>query len=119
MVKSAQQLHEAVVLAWCWSAITALGFTLIFSLWGSHIIELLTSIDEVRTTAQTYLIWLVLLPLWSFSSYLFDGVYIGAAKGKVMRNSMILATLGRFSQHGIYCRRYYYPSKPIMPSGPP
>ncbi|CAD6364683.1 DNA damage-inducible protein F [Shewanella hafniensis] len=94
--KRAQQLHEAVVLAWCWSAITALGFTLIFSLWGSHIIELLTSIDEVRTTAQTYLIWLVLLPLWSFSSYLFDGVYIGAAKGKVMRNSMILATFGAF-----------------------
>lgn len=94
--KRAQQLHEAVVLAWCWSAITALGFTLIFSLWGSHIIELLTSIDEVRTTAQTYLIWLVLLPLWSFSSYLFDGVYIGAAQGKVMRNSMILATFGAF-----------------------
>ncbi len=94
--KRAQQLHEAVVLAWCWSAITALGFTLIFSLWGSHIIELLTTIDEVRTTAQTYLIWLVLLPLWSFSSYLFDGVYIGAAQGKVMRNSMIIATFGAF-----------------------
>lgn len=94
--KRAQQLYEAVVLAWCWSAITALGFTLIFSLWGSHIIELLTSIDEVRTTAQTYLIWLVLLPLWSFSSYLFDGVYIGAAQGKVMRNSMIIATFGAF-----------------------
>ncbi|KEK26703.1 MATE family efflux transporter [Shewanella xiamenensis] len=94
--KRAQQLHEAVVLAWCWSAITAVGFTLIFSLWGSHIIELLTSIDKVRTTAQTYLIWLVLLPLWSFSSYLFDGVYIGAAQGKVMRNSMIIATFGAF-----------------------
>ncbi|MEL4287297.1 MATE family efflux transporter [Shewanella xiamenensis] len=94
--KRAQQLHEAVVLAWCWSAITAVGFTLIFSLWGSHIIELLTSIDKVRTTAQTYLIWLILLPLWSFSSYLFDGVYIGAAQGKVMRNSMIIATFGAF-----------------------
>ncbi|MDL3986701.1 MATE family efflux transporter [Shewanella xiamenensis] len=94
--KRAQQLHEAVVLAWCWSAITAVGFALIFSLWGSHIIELLTSIDKVRTTAQTYLIWLVLLPLWSFSSYLFDGVYIGAAQGKVMRNSMIIATFGAF-----------------------
>lgn len=94
--KRAQQLHEAVVLAWCWSAITAVGFTLIFSLWGSHIIELLTSIDKVRTTAQTYLIWLVLLPLWSFSSYLFDGAYIGAAQGKVMRNSMIIATFGAF-----------------------
>ncbi|GIU03938.1 MATE family efflux transporter [Shewanella glacialipiscicola] len=94
--KQAKQLKEAVILAWCWSAITALGFCAFFGLFGSKIIALLTSINEVRTTAQTYLIWLIFLPLWSFSSYLFDGVYIGAAKGKVMRNSMILATFGAF-----------------------
>ena len=94
--KQAEQLREAVILAWCWSAITALGFCAVFSLFGSNIIALLTSINEVRATAQTYLIWLIFLPLWSFSSYLFDGVYIGAAKGKVMRNSMILATFGAF-----------------------
>ena len=33
---------------------------------GSNIIALLTSINEVRATAQTYLIWLIFLPLWSF-----------------------------------------------------
>ncbi|MFB2682512.1 MATE family efflux transporter [Shewanella mangrovisoli] len=94
--KRTQPLREAVLLAWCWSAISALGFSLIFYLFGDHIIGLLTNIDEVRTTAQIYLPWLILLPLWSFSSYLFDGVYIGAAKGKVMRNSMIIATFGAF-----------------------
>ncbi|MGL4515118.1 MAG: MATE family efflux transporter, partial [Shewanella sp.] len=50
----------------------------------------------VRATAQQYLAWLIVMPLIAFSSYLFDGVYIGAAKGKVMRNSMILATFGAF-----------------------
>ncbi|MCL1091455.1 MATE family efflux transporter [Shewanella profunda] len=94
--KNTQLLRDTVILAWCWSAIAALGFCVAFSLWGNNIIALMTSIDEVKTTAQTYLIWLILLPLWSFSSYLFDGVYIGAAKGKVMRNSMIFATFGAF-----------------------
>ncbi len=94
--KRAQPLREAVLLAWCWSAIAALGFSLVFYLWGNHIIGLLTNIVEVKATAQVYLPWLILLPLWSFSSYLFDGVYIGGAQGKVMRNSMIIATFGAF-----------------------
>ncbi|MGL5361220.1 MAG: MATE family efflux transporter [Shewanella sp.] len=92
----ARELAAAVSLAWAWSAVVALGFCLVFGLWGGQIIGLLTSITEVQTTAQTYLIWLIFMPLISFSSYLFDGVYIGAAKGKVMRNSMIFATFGAF-----------------------
>lgn len=94
--KQAEQLREAVRLAGCWAAIIAFGFCAVFSLWGSNIIALLTNINEVRTTAETYLIWLIFMPLWSFISYLFDGVYIGAAKGAVMRNSMIFATFGAF-----------------------
>jgi MATE family multidrug resistance protein len=34
------------------------------------------------------------MPILAFGCYLFDGVYIGAAQGQVMRNSMILATFG-------------------------
>lgn len=94
--KNTTLLRDSVTLAWCWSAIIAIVFCLTFALGGNTIIQLLTNIDEVRTTAEDYLIWLIFLPLWSFSSYLFDGVYIGAAQGKVMRNSMIIATFGVF-----------------------
>lgn len=94
--KNTTLLRDSVTLAWCWSAIIAIGFCLMFALGGDTIIHLLTSIDEVRTTAKDYLIWLIFLPLWSFSSYLFDGVYIGAAQGKAMRNSMIIATFAVF-----------------------
>lgn len=94
--KQPQSLKDAVTLAWGWSALCALGFCVAFGLWGTQIIALLTSIEGVRATAQQYLVWLIVMPLIAFSSYLFDGVYIGAAKGKVMRNSMILATFGAF-----------------------
>ncbi|MGS0689579.1 MATE family efflux transporter [Shewanella sp. 30m-9] len=94
--KNSRLMQESVTLAWAWSAIAALGFTLFFALAGSHIIALLTSISEVKEVAEQYLIWVIFLPLLAFGSYLFDGVYIGAAKGKVMRNSMILSTFGVF-----------------------
>lgn len=94
--KNKALMHDTVMLAWLWSAISAILFTLIFAFAGNSIIEMLTNIEEVRAVAGSYLFWIVLLPLLSFGSYLFDGVYIGAAKGKVMRNSMIISTFGIF-----------------------
>ncbi len=94
--KNKTLMRDSVTLAWIWSAISAVLFTLLFAIGGKSIIEMLTSIEEVRLVAGEYLFWIVLLPLLSFGSYLFDGVYIGAAKGKVMRNSMIISTFGIF-----------------------
>ncbi|MBE8167113.1 MAG: MATE family efflux transporter [Shewanella sp.] len=88
-----QQLKEAVILSWFWSAVTAIVFSILFLLLGPSLISLLTNITEVKYIANQYLIWLALMPLWSFGCYLFDGVYIGAAKGAVMRDSMIFSTL--------------------------
>lgn len=90
------ELRETVTLAFQWSAVSALCFTLIFALGGHLIIQGLTGIASVRELAYSYLPWLVFMPLWAFGSYLFDGVYIGTAQGKVMRNSMIFCTLGVF-----------------------
>ncbi|WP_028766837.1 MATE family efflux transporter [Shewanella fidelis] len=94
--RNSQLMQDSVTLAWAWSAIAALGFTLFFAIGGSQIIAMLTSISEVQAVAEEYLIWVIFIPLLAFGSYLFDGVYIGAAKGKVMRNSMILSTFGVF-----------------------
>ncbi|WP_133408104.1 MATE family efflux transporter [Parashewanella tropica] len=91
-----QKLTESVWLAWFWSGVIALGFAFIFYFSGTYLIALLTDLPDIRSTANDYLIWLALLPLWSFSCYLFDGVYIGLAKGKIMRNSMIFSTLAVF-----------------------
>lgn len=85
-------LRDAVALAFQWSAITALLFTLVFALFGNGIISLLTDIASVRDSAEQYLPWLIAMPLLAFGSYLFDGVYIGTAQGRIMRNSMMFCT---------------------------
>ncbi len=87
-----QRMIQSVSLASGWSAIFALLFTLIFALLGGHIIAILTGLESVRQLAEQYLLWVIVMPLLAFGCYLFDGVYIGAAKGKVMRNSMMVST---------------------------
>ncbi|QIR13238.1 MATE family efflux transporter DinF [Shewanella aestuarii] len=90
--KNRQLLQDSVSLAFAWSAVVALLFSFGFLIGGSLIINMLTNIPEVQQTANHYLIWLILMPVLAFGCYLFDGVYIGAAQGRVMRNSMVVAT---------------------------
>jgi MATE family multidrug resistance protein len=44
-----------------------------------------------------FLPWLMILPITGFSSFIWDGVYIGATASRLMRNTMLLATLVFFS----------------------
>ena len=74
----------------------SLLFCLLFAWQGNRIIALLTDIDSVRNTAARYLPWLNLLPAIAVWSYIFDGIYIGATEGRIMRNSMLLCTFGVF-----------------------
>ncbi|MCL1126799.1 MATE family efflux transporter [Shewanella surugensis] len=90
--KNHQRLQDTVALAWAWCAIVAIGFVFAFLLAGTSMVHTLTNIHTVQDMAQQYLPWVIFFPLLAFSSYLFDGVYIGAAKGKVMRNSMLICT---------------------------
>ncbi|NKF52133.1 MATE family efflux transporter [Shewanella sp. WXL01] len=92
--KKPKLMTDSVTLAFFWSALTAILFSCSFLLFKQPLIAMLTNIEQVQTTAMQYSIYLVLMPIVAFNCYLFDGVYIGAAKGKIMRNSMMLATFG-------------------------
>ena len=87
-----QQLKQGFIIAAIWSLILASLFSLIYFLFGPQIISLLTSIPEVNATANTYLVWLIIMPLVSVWSYLLDGLFIGTTRSKEMRNTMLFST---------------------------
>lgn len=84
---------HSVYLCGLWSALAALMFTIVFASSGSLLINLLTDIPLVRNTARQYLVWPIILPLISFWSFLFDGVFIGATWSAAMRNCMLIVVL--------------------------
>ena len=92
-----QRRRDAVVhsvnLTLKWSAIFALGFTVVYVLAGPLIISILTDLPDVREAALRYLPWMIASPLVSVWCFLYDGVYIGATRAKDMRNIMVLSTL--------------------------
>ncbi|PRY66872.1 MATE family multidrug resistance protein [Vreelandella songnenensis] len=86
-----QELATIVRRAALFSLWTAGGAALLFALGGNQLVALLTGLDEVRTTAASYLPWMVAMPLIAVWSYLFDGVFIGATAVREMRNSIFIA----------------------------
>ena len=91
-----QKLREAIVLNLGWAALIASGFTLVFALFGAHLIGYITDIPAVVAEANHQLPWLIAMPLLAVWCFLLDGVFIGATRAREMRNSMLLAAFGGF-----------------------
>ncbi|MDB4334887.1 MATE family efflux transporter, partial [bacterium] len=91
--KNKLMLVKATKILFIWGAAFGLLFTLIYALGGKYILSFFTDKLNVIEEAQNYLIWLVFIPLVSFASYIWDGIYIGATASKAMRNTMIISSV--------------------------
>ena len=86
-------LEESVRLTLRWSLIVALAFGGAFWLFGPALVNVLTDLPDVRSTAMVYLPWLIISPLISVWPFLYDGVFVGATRAVEMRNAMLISTL--------------------------
>ena len=94
--KSRDALQRSVQLALKWSLIFAVGFCLLYVVIGPLLIRVLTDLPDVRSTAMRYLPWLIVSPLISVWSFLYDGVYVGATRSREMRDIMLISAFAVF-----------------------
>lgn len=95
--KNRDQLLNSLIGTSFWGLVCSLLLTLLFLLFGHQLIGLITDIPEVREQAGIYLPWLIIMPIVSMWCFLLDGIFVGATKGKDMRNSMLVAMLCFFA----------------------
>ena len=87
-----KNLKRVVKLLFWWGLGLALAFTLIYLPGTNLILKLLTTQNDVIESARPFIPWVVLVPLASFASFIWDGIYIGATASKAMRNTLLIAT---------------------------
>jgi MATE family multidrug resistance protein len=92
--KNPVKVREMVWRAARWSTWSAVLLVLFFYTLGPLIITWMTSLSEVQELAKQLLPWLIISPIVSVWSFLFDGVFIGALWTKDMRNMMLLSVIG-------------------------
>lgn len=89
-----RRLRRVLVVSTGWSLILSLAFVAAFTLFGEHIVRMLTDIESVRDTAVRYLPWMAWMPLVAVWGYLLDGLFISATRARAMRNAMLLSVVG-------------------------
>ncbi len=92
-----QNLKKVVKLLFIWGVGLALIFTIIYTPGVNLILKLLTTQTDVIQSAQPFLFWVILIPLASFSSFIWDGIYIGATASKAMRNTLLVSAFFVFA----------------------
>ncbi len=91
--KRREALERAVNASLKWSLIFAIGFCAFYVVAGPLLIRVLTDLSDVRETAMRFLPWLIISPLVSVWSFLYDGVFVGATRAREMRDIMLFSTL--------------------------
>ncbi|MDY0075894.1 MAG: MATE family efflux transporter [Bacteroidales bacterium] len=76
-----------------WGLILSLPFMLFYGLAHQSLFRLITDNDSLIQLAERYRLWLILIPITTFSAFIWDGIYIGATASVSMRNTMLIASL--------------------------
>ena len=92
---SVRDLRRAALITSQWGAGAALVLAALFVIFGPWLIDLLTTVPEVRITARQWLGWVALAPIVGIACWMLDGIFIGATRSRDMRNAM-LVTMGAY-----------------------
>jgi MATE family multidrug resistance protein len=84
---------RATQLVLTWGFAFAIAVTVAFLAFGTLLIDLTTTSEEVRRMAREFMVLAALAPVCGVMAYGYDGVYIGATWARDMRNLMMASFL--------------------------
>ncbi len=83
--------ERVVRLTTFWGLGTGIALSLAYLVFGTLIIDLMTTAPDVREMARRFLPWAVLTPIAGAVAFQMDGIFIGATWSRDMRNMMLLS----------------------------
>lgn len=89
--RDARSFRASVRLTLLWCLAFGAGLSVAAMLFGSSFIAFLSTSQEVRAYANSYLVFATLMPAAGALAYEFDGVFAGATWTRDMRNMMLFA----------------------------
>lgn len=91
--RDAAALAAVVKASTLWAGLLAIAYAAAYWALGPHLIALITTVGDVRVMTAEFLPWVIAAPLISIWSYQLDGIFIGATRGRAMRNAMVISFL--------------------------
>ncbi len=91
--RNRSKFRTSVVTSAKLASILCLILAIALFLLGPGLIDLMTTAEDVRLQAKSYLIFVVLVPIFGVSAWMLDGIFIGATRTKDMRNMMAISLI--------------------------
>ncbi len=95
------------------AAVVAALLSVTYLLFGAELVRLFTNQEPVRLLAMRYLPWAAAMPAIAIWGFQLDGIFIGATRGRDLRDSMLISFLGYlglaiamehwFGNQGLWC----------------
>ncbi len=89
--KNLIKINRAVKLSFLWGGFIAIIFTVLYGLGSTTLLKMLTNQEQIINISNQYKFWVVIIPIASVGSFIWDGVFVGLTTTKEMRNSMLIA----------------------------
>lgn len=89
--KNKTAFQQAVRSSSLWALVMSVVIAVLYFIFGDWIISTMTVNPEVIAVANDYMPWLIASPVISVWCYQLDGIFIGATKTAVMRNTVLVS----------------------------
>ncbi|MDA7441305.1 MATE family efflux transporter [Candidatus Pseudothioglobus singularis] len=110
--KNRALFRRSAVMTSQWGVGLIVVMAIAFYVFGSTIINVMTTAEDVRLVSYDYLPWMVLAPLAGAAAWMLDGIFIGATRTADMRNMMFISfciylvalafLLPKYDNHGLW-----------------
>ena len=92
-----KKYYSSIKLSLIWGGVMALLYSLVYAIWGTELLGVFSNDPEVIKAAGPYMIWMIILPVMGFASYIWDGIYVGQTASKSMLYSMLISLIFFFA----------------------
>ncbi|APX10809.1 MATE family efflux transporter [Tateyamaria omphalii] len=106
------RVRRSAIMTSIWGMVVCGSTALAFLLAGPWLIDVMAKDAQVQAEAREYLLYMVAAPLLGCAAWMLDGIFIGAGRGRDMRNMMaisfvmywlaVLALLPLMGNHGLW-----------------
>ncbi len=107
-----ERVRRSAIVTSTGGLVVCVTMSLFFALAGPWLIDVMAKSPDVQDEARRFLWWMVAAPLVGCAAWMLDGIFIGATRGRDMRNMMtlsfiiywaaVLALLPLFGNHGLW-----------------
>jgi len=102
-----KNLKEVILKVIIWGGVFAALYSLVYWVFRIPLIRIFTNDNLLAQSAEEYVFWMAILPLFAFLSYVWDGIYIGLTASKSMRNLMLISLVIYLLSYQVF--KQYFP----------